>query len=93
MELIWEQEAAGSNPAIPTQCFEYVVGHLKQARPVCRCWLMPVGVARRRSVAVHLWLPRSPAIRPALLMELKFAPLHMTIDSVTSQSNGSRRHG
>jgi len=29
--LIWEQEAAGSNPAIPTASFECVIGSGKQA--------------------------------------------------------------
>jgi hypothetical protein len=45
--LIWEQEAAGSNPAILTRFFECAVSLGKQARTVCCCRLVPGGVGGR----------------------------------------------
>jgi hypothetical protein len=45
VELIWEQEAAGSNPAIPTTTFRICYQSLG-ARPVGGCRLMAVGVAQ-----------------------------------------------
>jgi hypothetical protein len=45
MTLIWEQEAAGSSPTIPTPFFECVVSLWKQARLVDGCRLMQAAVA------------------------------------------------
>ena len=43
--LLWEQEAAGSNPAIPTRFFECVVSSLNQVRGAVSCHPTSVGVA------------------------------------------------
>jgi hypothetical protein len=58
MVLIWEQEAAGSNPAIPTdRFFECVVSPCKQA--ATRRQLSP-DVGRGGRVAVHVGCPVAP---------------------------------
>ena len=73
MELIWEQEAAGSNPAIPTRFFECVVNSLKQVRGAARYCLMSVGVAEwlctlaptlQTDTASVIWSNFSSAERP-----------------------------
>jgi hypothetical protein len=59
-ELIWELEAAGSNPAIPTPFFECVVSLWKQA-PAHR-QLSP-GAGRGGWVAVHVGCPLAPLLQ------------------------------
>jgi hypothetical protein len=64
LELIWEQEAAGSNPAIPTAFFEYALGHLSQG------W-QSASVASRRPAWLSIcarWLPH--ARRPDLILRV-----------------------
>jgi hypothetical protein len=60
VELIWEQEAAGSNPAIPTRFFECVVSLWKQA--ATRRQLSP-DAGRRGWVAVHVGCGVAPRCR------------------------------
>jgi hypothetical protein len=60
MELIWEQEAAGSNPAIPTRFFECVVSLYKQG--ATRRQLSP-DAGRRGWVAVHVGCAVAPRCR------------------------------
>ena len=57
--LIWEQEAAGSNPAIPTRFFECVVSLCKQGATRRRLLL---DSGRRGWVAVQLGCPLAPLL-------------------------------
>ena len=55
LELIWEQEAAGSNPAIPTAFSEYAIDRLSQGR-------QSASVTSRRPAWLGVcagWLPRA----------------------------------
>jgi hypothetical protein len=67
IELIWEQEAAGSNPAISTRFFECVVSMCKQGRLVGSCRATRAGVAGCLRTLAALWLPccRGIRLRPA----------------------------
>jgi hypothetical protein len=59
MTLIWEQEAAGSNPAIPTRFFECVVSICKQA--AARRYLSP-DAGWRGWVAPQVGCPLAPLL-------------------------------
>jgi len=72
-ELTWEQEAAGSNPAIPTQFFECVVSPCEQE--ATRRQLSP-DAGRHGWVAVPVGCPVAPRCRGtghAHLIEPQFA--------------------
>ena len=70
MRLIWEQEAAGSDPAIPTRFFECVVGLCKQV--ATRRQLLP-DAGRRGWVSVHVGSPAVEGYGSAQLVELQFS--------------------
>jgi len=86
MTLIWEQEAAGSNPAIPTRFFECVVSLWKQE--ATRRQLSP-DAGRRGWVAVHAGCAVAPRCRG---IRLRPAGRNSVRHIVTrSQAPGRRR--
>ena len=101
MKLIWEQEAAGSNPAIPTRFFECVVSLCKQAATRRQLSLD----ARRGWVAVHVGCPVAPrcrgtrprpadrtSVHPIAAGRPRLGAWHNKCASACSNQRAERRH-